>query len=728
MTPKGCFRPRKGVFVSYGPVRVNGMLVKLPYGGTLTLDYTHHLLSTSTVPDIQLADWMPFFQAPGRLRWFSYKPTFFLGLPFGHDVSLKVDGLEIGLPKIELDSDNAGFGAGTGGATQISLDVQVPPMFGYAPVGAELSGTAQMSNGNGFQLMGELKVPLPVLFGPFMVKDLEASFDTTQHSVEIGGTLQFPPLPTPLSPVSGAEVTLKAGLARGRFVQFSLAADNINEPVLVPGFFLQRLHLALGSNTNLTATGRVTNTTLSGGGGGSFGPQISKESWLYKIFQTQAFISLDGDLTFGFPTTNQTWYMIASGTGKLLNMQMADAGVEVQGTGAIDIWGNFTLGIAGYGVSFEVPRGDGWYDHGAGMQLHGYGHMNLPGIGNSDAEVLANQAGVTACQTTDDQGDRLPVGQRTGYHLAWGASFGRIEGSCDLSPLARARPAAHSTATTAAPGSQSVSVPRHVALVEFAVQGAGAPPKVTLSGPHAERLSTPADLSGVNDRQFMLIQDPTTNTTHVAIRHPAAGTWTITPQPGSVPVTSIGRALGLPAPKLTGRISCQARCVLRYRLKPIAGQRVVLSEVGAGATRQIATITRPTGTVRFAPEPGDGGIRQIVADVLQNGSPRAQLTVARFRVRSAIPARPRRLHARILSPRRKQASLAISWQRVPGAGSYTVSVHAGRASINLATRTAHARLSVPPHTRLTVQVSAVNTLGDGPPASLQVTPHKKRKR
>ena len=54
-------------------------------------------------------------------------------------------------------------------------------------------------------------------------------------------------------------------------------------------------------------------------------------------------------------------------------------------------------------------------------------------------------------------------------------------------------------------------------------------------------------------------------------------------------------------------------------------------EDGAGVHRRIARTTRARGTVRFKPAPG-GRSRRIVAEIEQDGLPRAQLTVARLKL------------------------------------------------------------------------------------------------
>lgn len=700
-TRAACFHLRKGVYVSSGPVRLNGMLLTLPKGAQISLDYNRNTLETSATGEIKLASWMPSIPI-GPLDWQSFRPTFRLGLPFEHQVPISLFAQRVKMPKVELDSDNAGFGAGNGGATRIDMTIEVPSLFGH-PTFSQLHGTAEVSNGNGFQWVGEFKDPEKIeIGGGLEFENLTAKLDSLEQSATLGGTVVFP---------AGAEVTAEIGLTRSGVSTFKLAADDLNKPIGW-GFFLQRLHIARGLNVNLTPEGRVTNETLSGGGGGSFGPQLAETGWqgrLAQIFQTRSLISLDGEATLGAATANNPWYMITSGDGKLLNMQIAKAAVELQETGAVTIWGNFSLGLWGWGANFEVPRGEGWYDHPSGtMQLRGLGHLQLPGLAQGgDAEVLVNNYGLTACQTVDSHGRSIPVGERSGFDFAWGGSFGRIKG-CDLSKLIS--PAPGSARVSTAGGPEKIVVPPNTRLFEFEATGEGAAPKIEVSGPHGERVSTPEDESGVQQGGITLVQSAQDDVTDVIVRRPLAGSWTVTPESGSAPLVGVQVAHGLPAPRVKARLTgCPRRCLLHYSAKRIPGQRIVLYEVGAGASRSLGTLKEGAGRLRFRPLVGGSGTRRLVAQVLQYGEPREQLTLARFHVSEPRPPAPRRLRLH-----RRGTLLTASWARVKGARGYTVTVRLShRPPLSLNTRATRLALTVGHHSKVAVAVRAVGELRDG---------------
>jgi hypothetical protein len=61
--------------------------------------------------------------------------------------------------------------------------------------------------------------------------------------------------------------------------------------------------------------------------------------------------------------------------------------------------------------------------------------------------------------------------------------------------------------------------------------GATAPPRVLLTGPAGQRVTTPADGRPLTNGQFVVLEDRETNTTNIAIRR-ASRTWHVTPSAG----------------------------------------------------------------------------------------------------------------------------------------------------------------------------------------------------
>lgn len=279
-----------------------------------------------------------------------------------------------------------------------------------------------------------------------------------------------------------------------------------------------------------------------------------------------------------------------------------------------------------------------------------------------DVDALASNIAVAGCIGFGfgDVGGDYTFSDQT-LHL-----FGSFGGSCDLSPF---RPTTSSV--RAADGTRTLTLPRGTRLAAFEVVGQGAPPLVQFTGPHGLSVSTPTSAPGLKNAHFWLIRNAADHTTYLAVTGSnIGGTWKITPQAGSAPVTAATYALARPPIKVTAKVGGHARRrLLRYSVRPQPGQRVVFSERGPhAADRVLGTARGARGTIRFTPTDGPAGRRQIVATVMENNLPRKALTVASYLAPSPLrPARPTRL---VLT--RAGTTLNASWRAAKGASSYEV--------------------------------------------------------
>ena len=150
---------------------------------------------------------------------------------------------------------------------------------------------------------------------------------------------------------------------------------------------------------------------------------------------------------------------------------------------------------------------------------------------------------------------------------------------------------------------------------------------------------------------------------------------------------------------------------LRYRVTPLAGQRVWFAVHGRAAAGRIGDARGRSGTLRFRPADGPGGTRRIVAVVEQGGMPRTELNVARY-----VAPPPRRLAAPgRLRARRSGTRLVVTWRPSTGAARYLVRVRLsdGRRLLLPATR-GRRRVTVPGLTRAsTARISVVAVKTDG---------------
>ena len=190
------------------------------------------------------------------------------------------------------------------------------------------------------------------------------------------------------------------------------------------------------------------------------------------------------------------------------------------------------------------------------------------------------------------------------------------------------------------------------------VTGSGGPPLLTITGPRGERASNPHPGRGVESRNLVIWPEPKLDETLIAIRHPSAGQWTITPLPGSPAIAKVEYANGLPPTKISASVTGRGRALmLHYQVRPRAGQTVAFAERAGGVFHVIGRTTGTQGSLRFTPVVGVSNRREIVAMISLAGVPRENTVIAHYTVpapqRPATPTRVRVLRAGM--------GLTVSW-------------------------------------------------------------------
>ena len=147
-------------------------------------------------------------------------------------------------------------------------------------------------------------------------------------------------------------------------------------------------------------------------------------------------------------------------------------------------------------------------------------------------------------------------------------------------------------------GTRTFRVAAGSKLVIVEARGAGAPPKIVLSGP-GRTIRTPDGPGALNTAQAMLAQDTSANTTYVALFSPPAGTWRVTG------ATSVRVADGLPPVRVSARVR---RGVLEWSARGLVrGQRLQFVErARAGEANVLLTTRRARGRLKFTPDPALG--------------------------------------------------------------------------------------------------------------------------
>jgi len=302
-------------------------------------------------------------------------------------------------------------------------------------------------------------------------------------------------------------------------------------------------------------------------------------------------------------------------------------------------------------------------------------------------------------------GPGIPVTVGLGYK--WGDSLPSPKiFSCDYDDYKVASP----KAARAAAAGYSVVLPNGLPSAMFRVRGTGGAPDVKIVDPHGH------DVTGSSNTVFIQWHDP--KTVFVAVRHPIAGRWTVSPKQGSSPIAGVATAHGMPKLGVKGSVTGHGRRrVLHYRLtSALAGRKVVFAERGGRTNHVIGKAHGGVGRIKFTVGPGRGGKRVIVALVNQNGGAPAKA----LRVTSYTAPPPQRLgEPHGLKVKRSKRRLTVSWKRVADASRYEVLVLlSDRSEAFRVTRRTHIRLPDPfPLRSGKVLVAAVGNDGSRGPAA-----------
>jgi hypothetical protein len=572
---------------------------------------------------------------------------------------------------------------------QLPVHVTLPNVF-TAGSGDPIHGAVTLATDNSHGLLLDaVHVDVPEAFlGLLEVDNLFFDYQREGDIWSGGADFVFP----------GLGLTLKAsppppdngfGLKGGSF-DHAGATLFFNPPVYptgletFPGVFLKHIGFSIGLNPT-----RFT---------GNVGVNVA------------GIADIDGAMLLAFPSQNAPYDVpadVGAGLGPLAGSHLTSPSLAVGGDVSIVVPVLGSIGPLGEGyllyqfpdtISLGAKFG---YDlagvfsieghikgfvqvHKRNFNLEGGVHACVKYLGCTGVEALVSSNGIAACWSQSILIGHIDVG--VGYH--WGDSFPDIYLlGCDVGP--------YRATASAAPGlgAHTFALPAGLPFATVRLRGATGAPSVTLTGPHGERLVAPTGANTFFDKQFALLRQPETRTTYIGIKRPAAGTWTLTTQTGSAPITQLLSANGLPAPQIHARVlQSGAARILVYKVRAEPGQVVSFVEHGPATWRAIGNATRSSGRLRFIPGAGPLGTRTIVALISHHGIVTKQLLLASFRAPS--PARPGR-PARIRLSRHRQ-TLTISWPAAHNAQRYavTVSLSDGRRVLIL-TRAAKRTVRIP---------------------------------
>jgi hypothetical protein len=473
-------------------------------------------------------------------------------------------------------------------------------------------------------------------------------------------------------PVPGRAPGLKVGVGvkDGSLKSLSGEATNLGWGPVMGGLYFQRIKIGFVFSPNWEATVGL---------GLSWGPRI------YTSKGPIALVDVDGDITFSSTSLK------VAGSLSLLGDKWGSGSLEYK-------YGSGVTVLADFGKDEEIKSKDG--NNKLKVSLKGKfggtiddkgvdltssssvcfegsikfgpitGSVESTCLAQANAKVTAKKGVIAAsvCAQGDLGFGSISIGYATklaptGYGGPLSFKGEVFVNSCDFDDW-------HTAPGAAQAGGTGVTVGSGLDATLIGVSGAGAPPHVALKGPGGETIEAPARAFGIVRRHgHLIIHSPADNTTYVVIGRPHAGRWTVEPQPGSARVTEVRSADALPQPSVEVKVRRKrGRYYLDYEVAPIPGQAVRLRELGANVAATIGEARGRRGTLRLRPALGRGGKRRIVAEVTQDGYPRASLRVGSYR---APKLRSLRASKRVSV----SAGGVVRWSRVAGAaGGYVVAV------------------------------------------------------
>jgi hypothetical protein len=439
--------------------------------------------------------------------------------------------------------------------------------------------------------------------------------------------------------------------------------SGLNVPIGSSGVFLQRVALDILFRPGFGLRGEVG---LSGG------PKVAGEALV------------EGDpIAFGVGTlakcqtqaSNENLPFEVSGTLKVLpaTTEVLRAQIElsgkvcyIAGDNALEAEGGFkALWLGGsLGAQGTVK---GWVDD-SKFNIEGNASIVLPGLPDPKGSLVGSSVGIAGC------------GQVAFFSGGFGWRYSgdpELFRGCDLGRWKQPRPAsAASAAIVRAAQQNAFTIRRGVKFVGFRVSGAGGAPVVRVTGPGGQVYDSPAGAEGTATNRYVTTRVDELGQAFVVINRPRPGRWSVT-QLGGAPIADIDTSLPVRRPRVRGRVAGGgARRTLRYRVRGISGQRIVFLERAQGVAHRIGVARKKSGRIRFRPARRGGSRRTIVAQVSQDGMPRANVRVDRFKA-PTVGRRPGSV--RISAGRSGRASV-VRWTKACRAARYYVTVrYRGRA-------------------------------------------------
>jgi hypothetical protein len=528
----------------------------------------------------------------------------------------------------------------------ISVNAELPGVFSDGN-GHGLSAGAVVTadDQQGLQLDSlEVKIPHAELAG-IGVDNVDFRYRHADDSLRGEATLDL---------LASGEITAKFAFVHGAFQEGHVAWNAGAGPGIDLGgpipIFLTRLGGGVTVNPPvLNAEGAIA------GGGDVLGCSL---------------FGISGTLTIQFAP----FELNANAAGELLCNQVAEEYFRVDEAGDIGLGGNVHIEIYVLsfeaGVAFEVSQGHFQFDGNVSACLKVLGEHCL------GAEVVVSDHGVGVCADLGftHAGAGIVFPDETHFMLDSCdiAQFRSLPMPANLASL-RPLPSAGGPSASAAQVLPSFTVSHGQNVAAVGVRGAGGAPNVTLKGPDGRTIATPPGGYLKDANEVVVADGSKTMETYFFINRPAPGKWTITSDPGSVAVSGVDQAAGLPSPDLHAKLRSagRGRERLRYSLRKIPGQQVSFVDTRKGhGFRVLGAAHGSHGAITFTPSGALGRRHEILAVVTQDGHPREDVTLLHY----TAPPPPVLPAPRGLKATRDGATVTLRWRAVAEAAGYALTV------------------------------------------------------
>ena len=678
-TSTGCLKTVKDTASTTADLRVNGIDFVNPSHKTIEINTKQHTLSIPAGVEGKAGSVVLRPASAGALDWdFDGTVSFpdagkakvnLLGFPIVGDASVKLGDQTAAVTvnvalKAPFSNVTAAPVLKTGMNTDLTLDglsfdiahVSVGDLLEIGPIHIAYTGTGSIFEGSA-------QVSLPTTDGPssslFSAKIGFADGDLTHLDLSYGG----PPLPLFIAP---------------------------------PAIFLDQVSFGLASHSG--------GLDLSGGVDFSGGP---------KLFGAAA-VEVAGTLGLHIPSSGAV-VLTADGALKIAKIPFGQASLTFSTAGSVSFAGSFDIAALHPIVDISVSESGFIGIKPAAFQADAHASVTIPAncsglfCLSGSADGVISSIGFGVCGSIG----LGPAKVSAGVIWPWASGPDPYLVGCqsNLSDVKLGGGSAPPpTPTAPLSGPQQVKVPAGLDQWDAVVQGSGAIPDVTISGPGGRTLSVgpasaKAPVTGPSDMVGFGVPALSGKPPAVVVMipNPPAGTYTITPNPGSAPIVGVRNAEGQPIPTISAgsvgsggsgahaaALSSSRKRVVRFKLGPLHGHTVKLVEEGSGVEHALGSAHAGKNVVKFTLAAGPGGKRKVVALIANDtGIATTKTTIATFV--APAPAKPAKPKVKV---KRSGTTLKVTWKTVRGAKRYTVAVSLSDGR-KLSYTTRHAKVSVP---------------------------------